>query len=163
MTWTDAFLRQAKSDFAVYQEFNRQGKHISNQLHYLQMATEKLAKALLCRYSNRPPKASHVALGPFLKQSKGRVKLREALGYGNNYSSFVAYIDSLLPFAEKIQNLAPGGRRLDQPNPEYPWEKRDGHVWAPIDYTFDDIRLDATNLNKLKTLVVRLMRIANTL
>jgi hypothetical protein len=59
-------------------------------------------------------------LGRFLRISKGLPELRRQLGYEGNYNAFVSYIDSLLPLAEKIEALAPEGKRLDKPNPEYP-------------------------------------------
>lgn len=162
MTWKEAFLRQAENDYSVFHEFNGSRKPISQQLHYLQMATEKLAKALSCGHRNDPPKTTHAALGRFLRISKGRPELRRDLGYEGNYNAFVSYIDSLLPFAEKIEGLAPEGGRLDKPNAEYPWQSAGGTVIAPLDHTFDDIWLDVANMNKLKTLIANLIRIGRS-
>ena len=66
----------------------------------------------------------------------------------------------MLPLAEKIEALAPEGRRLDKPNPEYPWTGEGGMVIAPIDYGFEGIWVDVTGMNKLKTLIAHLLRIA---
>jgi hypothetical protein len=161
MTWKEAFLKQAENDYSVFREFNASRKPISQQLHYLQMATEKLAKALSRGHRNDPPKTTHAALGKFLRLSKSRVhrKPQRDLDYAGNHNAFVSYIDSLLPFADKIEALAPRGGRLDKPNPEYPWQSADGTVIAPLDHTFDDIWLDVANMNKLKTLIANLIRI----
>ena len=164
MTWKEAFLRQAESDYGVFQSFNRSNTPIPvcQQLHYLQMSTEKLAKALSCPQGNAPPKTTHAALARFLRISKGRPELRRDLGYEGNYNAFVSYIDSLLPLAEKIEALAPEGKRLDKPNPEYPWTSPTGTVIAPIDYRFEDIWADVPGINKLKTLIAHLLRIAKS-
>ena len=162
MTWKEAFLKQAESDYSVFQEFNVGKKPVAQQLHYLQMATEKLAKALSCGHGKEPPKTTHAALGRFLRISKGRPELRRDLGYEGNYQAFVSYVDSLLPFAEKIEGLAPEGKRLDKPNPEYPWLNHQGQVIPPVDYAFGDIWLDVANMNKLKTLIANLFRIGKT-
>ena len=162
MTWKEAFVRQAENDYSVFREFNASGKPISQQLHYLQMATEKLAKALSLGHRNDRPKTTHAALGRFLRISKNRPDLRRDLDYGGNYNAFVSYIDSLIPFAEKIERLAPRGGRLDEPNAEYPWQVAGSSVIAPLDHKFDDIWLDAVNMNKLKTLIANLIRIAGS-
>lgn len=161
MTWREAFLRQAESDYAVFLEFNRAGKPPAQQLHYLQMATEKLAKAFCCGPANDPPKTTHAALGRFLRISKGQPKIRGGLGYGGDYAAFSGYVDSLLPFAEKIERLAPEGGRLNTPNPEYPWQDSLGEVVAPVDHPFEELMSDAPNMNKLKRLVPNLIRIAS--
>ena len=164
MSWKEAFCKQAESDYTMFEQLNRLKTpgSVCHQLHYLQMSTEKLAKAFSCPPGGAPPRTTHAALARFLRISKGLPKLREQLGYGGsrNYNAFVSYIDSLLPFAEKIESLAPEGRRLDKPNPEYPWKSQAGDVIAPIDHPFREIWSDVTSMNKLRNLMVNLMRIA---
>ena len=52
MTQEDAFIRQARSDYSVFERLRAESRsdvpecHV---LHYFQMATEKLAKAVLAR------------------------------------------------------------------------------------------------------------------
>jgi len=164
VTWKAAFIRQAENDYGVFLTFNRSKTPIPvcQQLHYLQMSTEKLAKAFSCPQSGAAPKTSHAALTRFLRISKGRQELRRALGYEGNYDAYVSYIDSILPLAEKIEALAPEGKRLDKPNPEYPWTCELGTAIAPIDYDFTDIWMDAPGINKLKTLIEHLLRIAKS-
>lgn len=49
MTQDQAFLRQARSDFAVYRQLPALRVPRCHELHYLQMAAEKLAKAAVLR------------------------------------------------------------------------------------------------------------------
>lgn len=162
MSWKEAFLLQAESDYQVFLFFNRSRTPIPicQQLHYLQMSTEKLAKALSCPAGNKPPKTTHAALGRFLRISKGWPELRRSLGYGSDYNAFVSYIDSVLPLAEKIEALAPVGNRLDMPNAEYPWINTENKIIAPVEYRFKDIWEDVAGINKLKTLIANLFRFA---
>ena len=47
MTWREGYLQQAESEFSLYRGLNRGNRPICHQLHYLQMATGKLAKSYL--------------------------------------------------------------------------------------------------------------------
>ena len=118
MTWREAFLAQARADAKVRELLNRAQAAYSHQLHYLQMVTEKLAKALMCT-QNAPPKATHSAFVSGLRSLKGRPDIRRRLGYDNK-ESFYAFINSLLPLADKLERLAPNFAGFTQPNPEYP-------------------------------------------
>ena len=54
MTEHEAYLRQARSDFGVFQLLLEQDRDMvpaCHPLHYLQMSTEKLAKAKLAKIS----------------------------------------------------------------------------------------------------------------
>jgi len=104
------------------------------------------------------------ALTRFLRIIKGRPELRRELGYEGkkHYNAFVSYINSLLPFVEKIEALVPEGKRLDKPNPEYPWKSQAGVVIAPIDHKFEDIWSDVTSMNKIRTLMSNLLRISRS-
>ncbi|MFH1116608.1 MAG: hypothetical protein V1792_22060 [Pseudomonadota bacterium] len=55
----------------------------------------------------------------FLKLSKQRRGLQEQLGYERTGRAYSAYVDGLMPLAEKIEKLGPVGGNLDQANPEY--------------------------------------------
>ena len=92
MTWREAFLRQAESDYRIFRDLNHSQASVPvcHQLHYLQMATEKLAKALTCPDAGYPPKATHVAFARFLRIMKGRPELRRELGYQGNYNAFAS-------------------------------------------------------------------------
>jgi hypothetical protein len=159
MTWRAAYLKQAEDDYVVFRRLNQGRQPVHQQLHYLQMATEKLAKAYTCGADNKPPKTTHTALTRFMRISKGRQELRRQLRYGSNYHAFAAYVDSLLPLAEKIERLAPESS-MKRPNPEYPWEDAQGVIISPVDFGFDDIWRRQTEIDKLKRFIMDLILIA---
>ena len=139
MTWREALIRQAAHDWDVYERLNPEVFSVADQLHYLQMTTEKLAKGLLTPGGSAfPPQHSLARLVRFLQTLKHRPNLRKNLGYPHA-ASFSAFINSLLPLAQQIENLAPAIAGDFQPNPEYPWLDRvTGRVHTPCDFTFPD-------------------------
>lgn len=157
MNWQDAYLTQAWSDFQVFREMNSSRYPTCHALHYLQMATEKLAKGFLCRRSGGPPKKSHYSLVNFLNVSRSQRDWREKLGYGQNPKAYSSYIDSLLPIASQIEKLAPVGGDFDRINPEYPWINDKGDVDCPCKYDFAHI--DTTDMANFRKLVHRLFQI----
>ncbi|MBN1554869.1 MAG: hypothetical protein JXA11_08990 [Phycisphaerae bacterium] len=138
MLWREAFARQAKSDYEMYLFLNEKRKPLCHQLHFLQMASEKLAKAWLCPKNgvDRPP-STHNMLIRFLEQAKSIRKIRSACNMRQKGTQYKAYIDGLRPLAQKIESLAPAGS-IDKPNPEYPWCSATS-VICPVDYSFHDI------------------------
>ncbi|MBM3300983.1 MAG: hypothetical protein FJY85_13635 [Deltaproteobacteria bacterium] len=157
MNWREAYFAQAWSDFQVFQQLNV-GRHpLCHKLHYLQMATEKLAKGFLCDPKSPPPKKSHFEFVRFLKVSKGRPDLRSKLGYERNYRAYASYVDSLLPLAEKIEDLAPVGSDFRKVNPEYPWIDDRGGVRCPALYDFAEFGI--TELAKIQPLISSLFRV----
>ena len=158
MNWKEAFLKQAKDDFEVFYEFYKLEKPACRQLHYLQMATEKLAKAYRSSIYAAPPKTSHKAFSQFLQSIKALPDFQRKLGYQNKNSTYYAYIDSLLPIAQHIEDLAPEGKKLNKPNPEYPW--RQGKlIKAPIEYNFPEVYEQQIQFNKLIELINKLLTI----
>jgi len=120
------------------------------------MTTEKLAKGFLCHFSggDAPAKKTHLVFSRFLKLSKQRRGLQEQLGYERNSRAYSAYVDGLIPVAEKIENLAPVGGNFDQVNPEYPWLDDGRHVRCPAEYDFADF--NKKGLADIQRLVSRL-------
>jgi len=158
MNWREAYLTQALSDYEVFQELNTGRYPKCHKLHYLQMATEKLAKGFLCSPRGLPPKKTHFAFVRFLKVTKKRPKIRKGLGFGSDHLAYSAYIDSLLPVAERIEKLVPIGGALDKINAEYPWVDSTRQVHCPCLHTFPD--LQKTELVRIQTLVSDLFRIS---
>lgn len=157
MNWEDAFLTQAWSDFLVFREMNSSDQPKCHALHYLQMATEKLAKGFLCKKSGRPPKMTHYSLVNFLNASRSQADWRVALGYGHNPKAYGYYIDSLLQIARQIERLVPEGGVIDKVNPEYPWRNDSGEVDCPCKHDFS--HLDRSDLANLRKLIHRLFQI----
>lgn len=138
MTWRKAYFTQAQNDYNLFLEFKKRSDiAMCQKLHYLQMSTEKLAKAFLSPPSGEQPPRVHAALVRFLRMSKSRPEIRRQLGYAENYRAYCSYIDSLLGVAEQIELLAPVGGQ-ERINPEYPWDAGGGSVICPSLYGFSE-------------------------
>lgn len=125
---------------------NSQSAATCHRLHYLQMSTEKLAKGFQSDpTTNSRPIRSHKAFVRFMQLAKSRPELRNR--YGRSSDQFAAMIDSLLPLARRIEELAPAGDQ-DAPNPEYPWEDG-GVIRVPVESAFADIDFTSPQMLKL--------------
>ena len=123
-TWPEAFLAQAKSDLDVIEYLKSSSLPDCHRFHYLQMAGEKLGKAMLSGSGNAgQPKFTHAAIVRSLQLLKANPRVREYMGFKRK-QDFKSYIDSLLELAAWIENLAPSKAGMYGPNPEYPWEDR---------------------------------------
>jgi hypothetical protein len=157
MNWRVAYFTQAWSDYEVFKKLSTEPRKICHKLHYLQMATEKLAKGFLCSAKGNPPGKTHYLFVRFLKVSKSRPELRRNLGFEHNSRAYTSYIDSLIPVADQIEKLAPVGGNFDKINPEYPWIDDRGLVNCPAMYHFPEFR--KTELIKIQTLLSNLFRV----
>lgn len=164
MNWRDAYLLQARDDDRVRRRLAADPAiSMAHRLHYLQMVTEKLAKGLLASASppsegNHPPK-THVRFVRLLQVIKSRPDIRQILGFENR-ERFAAYINSLLPYAERVQRLAPSESGTAAPNPEYPWfDKEGGIVCVPAEHAFDLFDPKSPHMLKLEELVSALIQI----
>jgi hypothetical protein len=135
MTWPQVFLAQAKSDWQVYEHLKKTQFPSCHALHYLQMATEKLAKAyLLVRPTDvQSVLSTHKALIRFLRDVSRNNRLQNEMGM--RAMQLRAHVQQLLPLAYEIENLAPS-LAGDGPNPEYPWQDPTGAFHAPATYDF---------------------------
>jgi hypothetical protein len=160
MSWREAFFAQALSEYAVRQQLNNAKVEYSHQLHYVQMVTEKLAKAYAVSMArDAPPVVSHAAFVRLLQTTKSRPEIRHQLGY-EDAASFRQFIDSLLPLAERIERLAPNFAGTTNPNPEYPWEDRaTGQVIAPVQFEFPEFDAKSPQMVKLERLLGALIRL----
>ena len=100
------FLVQAKSAYAVYELLSTDPSlpHC-HSLHYLQMATELLAKANAWR--NSQIGKSHKALVPFLRSLSSNTKAQKQLGYEGQNENWKHTLRKIAPMAESLQKLAP--------------------------------------------------------
>ncbi len=135
-----AFLKQARADWSAYQKTLHPSWPVCHRLHFLQMATEKLGKALLVggKMSFERITGSHAAFVKFLRVASNNYNLHAKLGM--NRSQLNVYFAQFLPIAHEIETLAPALAQ-DGPNPEYPWLDKKGQVYVPVDYSFPLIRL----------------------
>ncbi len=141
-TWQDAYLAQAKADYQVFELLLSQEIAACHWLHYLQMCTEKLGKAVALAggQSYSQVRYSHKSFAQFLRTVARNHAIPEHLKMTSK--ALRASVGGVLPVAYAIERLAPALAQ-DGPNPEYPWETSGGTVVAPAEYDFSvaaDIR-----------------------
>lgn len=147
-----AFHRQAKSDWSVYQHLRRGplarwgqlqrfwcrfvgvrlgAWPVCHELHYLQMCTEKLAKA----YYKTDLRTGHAAFRRFLTDLPANPNALIPLGFVS-LADLTRWQGSVKPIVDAIEDLAPSiADHKGLPNPEYPWPKANPTI-APADYAF---------------------------
>jgi hypothetical protein len=109
-----------------------------HSLHYLQMVTEKIAKAYFWRNGSPPPK-NHAGFVQFLrflgqiKKPNDRERIANLFTF-QRFSDFQNWICAVLPMAYDLERLAPALAK-DGPNPEYPWPHEEPET-APVDHRF---------------------------
>jgi len=138
--WQLGFLKQARSDWETYQRIDDPTWPTCHRLHFLQMATEKLAKALLV-VGDMPLDRithSHAAFVKFMRVARKNHTLQKELGM--TYSQITAHFNRLLPIAREIEILAPTLAQAG-PNPEYPWFDNSGQILVPVDFSFPLMKL----------------------
>ncbi|MFB3890848.1 MAG: hypothetical protein ACE15C_02365 [Phycisphaerae bacterium] len=154
MGWHEAYLVQARSEYAVLKKLGDLNVEYSHRLHYLQMLTEKLSKAMQTPPGKRAPAPmTHVMFVQMLQALINWPEMRRRLGY-DRPSVFREYTRSLLDVARSIERLSPDIAGLTQPNPEYPWEDRGANrVWAPAEFDFQQFDPKAPRMAKIAKLV----------
>ena len=130
------FLIQARSDYQVFailtEKWKKSNLPACHALHYLQMATEKLAKARFWKHGRTG--MTHRVFKSFFETLPSDPRAQKAAGYGGKNEQWKAIIRASTQFAEAIQELVP--RQENQgPNPEYPWPP-DEPVTAPVEFKF---------------------------
>ena len=133
----ELWWKQAKSDHEAFVLLRGQGIAQCHSLHYLQMVTEKLAKAYFWR-SGTPPPRSHAGLVQFLRflghtRQTDHDRTANLFSF-NKFTDFQNWIRSVLPIAYDLEHLAPALAN-DGPNPEYPWPHADPQR-APVEHSF---------------------------
>jgi hypothetical protein len=144
--WRSAYFLQAKSDYDVFNMLIKKELPLCHQLHYLQMMTEKLSKGFLTPPGRGPYRNTHKAFVDFVRFTRGQAAFQTVCNFPNR-NQYHAYIDSLLPMANSIQELAPAGVE-NRPNPKYPWTQA-GTVLAPQEYNFPTLSLDYSKMIKI--------------
>lgn len=141
--WATAYHRQATSDWRLFTELvGRSDVPACHALHFLQMATEKLAKAYRFRDSKTAEQGlltKHVGFQKFLNSFLVSPQMRDE--FAGNHAQLVAIRIGMAPIAQAIERLAPAVAREGSPgNAEYPWELS-GSAIAPVDHDFHEIHL----------------------
>ena len=140
--FSQAFIAQARSDWAVHRILaERDVVAACHELHYLQMACEKLAKAYRLRDTDSPVEevlSRHTGFAKFIGPFFAAVLKDEYRGKDAQLRGLISRARAL---AREIERLAPATDRVAWPeNAEYPWE-RDGRVIAPCTYGFPALEL----------------------
>jgi hypothetical protein len=133
--WAAAFARQAVSDFEAREQLLRNAELPEcHQLHYLQMAFEKAAKAHLIAGGSDAwsLQSSHAYIAKVVP-----IIVRDALGRTpGGIQAWV--IDAVRRLARRIELLHPqvdhGGSIPT--NCEYPWTEGGSNVVAPVEHRF---------------------------
>jgi len=165
MTEAEAFLRQATHDFRLFKCLYSDPRHGGESvpdcylLHYLQMATEKLSKALLIPRGLYRRKV-HDTFSTLLQRLKDAGdELAFALGWADR-QQFVDHVTHIEAWCCDVERFNPavqdhaqveGGR-----NVEYPWAD-DGSWVAPVDHDFGEWGLRSTGYSVHATEVVDLV------
>jgi hypothetical protein len=127
------FLVQARSNLDVFRLLlGQKDLPACHALHYLQMASEMLAKAHFWRHGSRD--ATHRAFAPFFQSLMTNRRAQSCLGFQGHNASWQDRIRTATSLAERVQNLAPSIAK-DSPNPEYPWP-RNAPTVAPAEHSF---------------------------
>ncbi len=160
-TWSAAFHRQAESDWKVFLLL----QPISDvppchALHYLQMATEKLAKAwrlLQPGVAVNQIMMHHVGLPAFINAYLLSPSMRVEFTGRSAQLRSIRY--DCRRIAEAIERLAPAVDRERTPsNVEYLWAVEDACV-VPVDHPFPELaRLEAPAGHRFLLLVQRAFR-----
>ena len=146
MSWADAFLVQAQSDWRVYKSLQSESIEECHKLHYLLMTGEKLAKYHSASH-DEPPKPSHYALDGFIKNCNHIPKIRALLGYSNNREGCIHYLKTIRQVALELVKLAPTSD-IKNMNVEYPWQNTNGKVMIPCNVDFRvALNIRPTNFN----------------
>lgn len=140
--FAEAFIAQARSDWALWGLLaGRKDVPVCHELHYLQMACEKLAKAYRLRDTVSPVEelvSRHTGFAKFLVPFCITVLKDE---YRSKDAQFRGILSRTRAIAREIEKLAPAIDCLAVPeNAEYPWE-RDNQVTAPCTYGFPALQL----------------------
>jgi hypothetical protein len=141
--WASAFAAQSRSDWRVYDRLAGELEiPACHELHYLQMACEKIAKAYRCRDTDANLDeflTRHVGFAKFMGSFLASPSIKEAYRGRDAQLQEVAKLARAL--AREIEKLAPSVDRAASPeNAEYPWETG-GVVIAPCQYGYPRLSL----------------------
>lgn len=143
LDWRTAYFRQAQSDYEVYNHLRTQADiPFCHRLHYLQMATEKMAKGFLTPRNGPEYRHSHDALAYFVESAShpAQISRHPQIAKGttdkNKKEAYKQYRKGLSGLALKLENLSPEGGH--HPNPEYPWMDNAGQIQSPLSHPFPE-------------------------
>ncbi|MBX9585339.1 MAG: hypothetical protein K2X87_33955 [Gemmataceae bacterium] len=105
---------------------------VCHELHYLQMCTEKLAKAY---YPDGAAPTGHAAFRLFARDLPRNPAASTALGFAS-VGDLTRWLGAAQPVVGAMEDLAPSiADKVGKPNPEYPYP-RGNPVNSPAEYPF---------------------------
>lgn len=138
-----AFVTQGRSDWDLYKHLSALTKPSFPQchaLHYLQMATEKIAKAYRLRDTTADVDGlvkHHTGFVEFINQFFRCETIRDE--FQGQDAALQTLQRNATALAREIEKLAPATDRLASPeNAEYPWE-RDEKILVPCTFGFPSL------------------------
>ena len=128
---------QAGSDLDAHEALRETDLPGCHHLHLLQMATEKLAKAISLNSSPTGFGRTHVAFSKVTGALRVHSPLAGRLGWSvAKYQHFRERAHRLMRAIEELHPQVPTDGVPDGPNVEYPWERPDGSWMAPASFRF---------------------------
>lgn len=137
MKWDTAYALQARSDLEAREHLATSSRLPEcHELHYVQMACEKLCKAYLARRGSAPKvlRTSHAYIAKTLPVIVRQALSREA----GRLPKDTWVVNAVRTLARQIELLAPS---VDDPggvpaNCEYPWVSQIGEIIVPAEHNF---------------------------
>ena len=141
--WALAYAQQSASDFAVFRLLNATTEYPRcHALHYLQMATEKIAKAYRFRDTDTsiaPLLTKHTAFSKFFQNFLKSPEIKKR--YGGREAQLRETIKACTKLAREVEQLAPAVDRSESPeNAEYPWIHGD-QIITPCEHSYPNLSL----------------------
>jgi hypothetical protein len=159
MSWKEAFLRQALSDFKVHEELARLQLPSCHELLYLQMAVEKLGKYYLTPNDGSKPVPTHKSIVNGLKHSASNLATRQKMGF-SNHTIYREKIQRICSVAQWLEDLYPTSDD-NAPNAKYPWSDGTCDVTAPCDVEFHT-QVSLPLLKEFKAFIKGMLRAEST-
>ncbi len=136
--WRIAYAKQARADLQARDRLLEDAALPDcQQLHFLQMACEKICKAYLCGQGTAPQtlQTSHAYIASVLPIVVRQQFAQQSRHTANDRSWMIGAIRKL---ARKIELLAPAvrGGGAHPANCEYPWIATDGTLRVPAEHNF---------------------------
>lgn len=143
MTEHRAHLEQGRSQLQLYEFLAARDANEAPEahtLHFLQMATENIAKAILLRSNPGWDKYRHAVFAAIPHHLRAR-HIAKTLGW-TDFKAYQRFLSDVMPLCQEIEKLHPqgGSGEIERSNVEYPWlgRDRDGReIWlVPAAYEF---------------------------
>jgi hypothetical protein len=141
--WSRAYARQARADLEAREALLDVKFPACQNLHFLQMACEKISKAHLCLGGADPESLhqSHTSAAKVIPLIARELLRRDSFKIsrsGSERTDHTKLSREIAKLAREIELLAPSvkdsGRRPD--NCEYPWEDAAGALLVPAEHDF---------------------------